>query len=133
VNVREVPGLEFGPTQIVAFAPVVPVIEAFAIRYGLELSRVRDDTDRINPHVCYFASWRVDVAAHSVAGGRCWISLCARDPSQLGAEFRIYASGRCQREWDYSIEEGMERLESILEQAWFIAARTEDNLDPGAA
>jgi hypothetical protein len=117
MEMREVPGLEFGAAEVAAFAPLLAAIESFAQQHGLEVSRVRD-RDPVGPAACCFLSWR---GQSPKTGGRCWISVGARDPLNLGDEFRISAVGNDRGDWEYAAAEGLERLLGILEQARSIA------------
>lgn len=123
MEVREVPRLAFTEVEVAAFAPLNPVLAEVAWELGLEWSRVRD-RDPVNPYAAHYLSWRGNSPS---TGGRCWICVRARDPCNFGPEFVISlcAGSEC-RDWDYSAEEGTERLRELLELAHSLATEQSD-------
>lgn len=120
-TVREPADLGFGPTQAAIFASVAPVVEAFAQQHGMALSR-EFDRDPILPFACYFLR----------VGQRGFVRICAADPfvdrSRFESRFVIYAQpwrGKGAG-WDYSPDDGQDRLRELLVEAAAVAKGVAD-------
>jgi hypothetical protein len=114
MEAKELPRLGFGPVQMATFAPLLPVIEEFAIQQQARLSRVFDGSDPINPHCCYFLSW----PPKRCRG--CFIRICSHELFTVGTIFQIGAQGHSLKryqQWEYSSDEGQERLRQLLHEA----------------
>lgn len=117
METKELPKLGFGPVQLETFAPLIPIIEEFAIEHQLILSRVFDGYDHFHPHCCYFVSWSRE-RCHS-----CFIRICSKELFAVGTDFQIGANGRTLEQfwkWDYSSGEGQTRLSQILNEAFLL-------------
>lgn len=123
MEVRELPHLKFGPVQTATFAPLLPVIEEFAYQHALRLSSAFDGNDSHDPHCCYFVSWPQENRRH-------WfVRICSRELFIVGTTFRVGASSSLKRHqrWNYTTEEGRERLRQTLEEARLFLEQSESS------
>lgn len=123
--------LRFGPLQVEMFAPLDPLLEDFALRYGLRLSRVFDGSDPVAPHCCYFLAWNPDVCR------QCFLRICAEDPFKVTDCFMIGAQGtplKQYNQWSYQMSQGPWAFENILTTAYqFVLQTVESALAASAA
>jgi hypothetical protein len=118
--------LKFGPIQIETFAPLHPVVEAFAGKHGLRLSRAFDGGDMVCPHSCYFLALNDEMFRH------CFIRICAVELFEVGERFTIGAQSkpwRHYKQWKYGVAEGPGRLENILTEAYHFIRATVEPVD----
>jgi hypothetical protein len=98
-----------------AFAELIPVLEKFAAKNEMEMEYTSDD-DPFSPDGACFLSWKVKSSIQRndwVA----FIKVRLRDPLSPDGNFFVSVLGRNEQIWNYTIADGLDRLNQLLDQA----------------